>query len=75
MSKYFYILELSRGVSEREALKADICHVFKSVDVSLINSNEVQVYSPLGPKEIDGEFRRLTGKYGPVEIRAGTKLE
>ena len=74
--KYLYVLTVSKSLSAAEAigLQRELCSIFKTEQVTASSANEWKLISPLDPGEVERDFRKLTASYGPVEIRAGAKL-
>jgi hypothetical protein len=77
VAKYLYVLAVSKTLSalETSELQKELCRVFKSEQITLSDAKELKVISPLDPGQVEPDFRKLTGKYGPVEIRAGAKID
>ena len=77
MAKYLYILALGKVLDPEQLveLRNELGTVFQSGDVTIVRGKEAKLNSPLSPMEIEAGLRGLTAKFGPVEIRAGSKLD
>ena len=77
VARYLYVLGVSKtlNAAQQADLQNELCRIFKAEHVTTSGANEFKLVSPLDPGEIERDFRRLTGRYGPVEIRAGAKLD
>ena len=77
VAKYTYVLGVSKGLSgpELDDLKVELCRIFATEEVTFEAPRHFELVSGLNPAEVGEGLRRLTGTYGPVELRAGSKLE
>jgi hypothetical protein len=77
VAKYLYVLTVSKalGLFETTELQKDLRKIFQAEQITSLAGNEFRLVSPLDPGQVEADFRTLTGKYGPVEIRAGAKMD
>ena len=78
MPRYLYLLEVSKvlGPEQLEELRNELGQIFESKDVIIEKAQLIRLHSPLEPDEgIESALRRLTGRFGPVEFRAGSRLD
>jgi hypothetical protein len=77
MAKYMYVLAVSKQLNDIDftTLKRELCRIFHTQDVMILNEKEFRVVSGLSPLEVDEGLRGLSAKYGALGLRAGSKLE
>ena len=75
VTRYLYLLELSRelGPEQVEELRQELGQLFQSSDVIVEQGKQVKLHSALAPDgNVDSGLQKLTGKFGPIVLRAGS---
>ena len=77
MARYWYKVELARGVTieERKSLKRELRRLFRSSKTPIGEGFTFEVTSPLEPVDAEGALARLAEKYGKASMTGGSKLE
>ena len=78
MPRFLYLLKVSKVLrpEQLDELKTQLGQIFESKDVIFDKGQLVRLHSPMEPnEEFESALRKLTEKFGPVEFRAGSRLE